>query len=63
MTTLRETFVRQFGNPSGPLGALASFIMQVRPSNRERNARTLALLEIQRSSPSAERSPASTTRR
>jgi SAM-dependent methyltransferase len=47
MTTLRETFVHQFGNPSGPLGALASFIMQVRPSNRERNARTLALLEIQ----------------
>jgi SAM-dependent methyltransferase len=47
MTTLREALVRQFGNPSGPLGALASFIMQVRPSNRERNARTLALLDIQ----------------
>jgi cyclopropane fatty-acyl-phospholipid synthase-like methyltransferase len=47
MTTLREAFVRQFGKPSGPLGTLASFIMQVRPSNRERNARTLALLDIQ----------------
>jgi SAM-dependent methyltransferase len=38
--------VRQFGKPSGPLGFLAGLIMQLRPSNRLRNARTLDLLEI-----------------
>ena len=47
MTSLREAFVRQFGRPSGLLGAVASLIMQARPSNRERNARTLSLLDIQ----------------
>ncbi len=47
MNTLRSAFVRQFGKPSGLLGAMASLIMQVRPSNRERNTRTLTLLDIQ----------------
>lgn len=46
MSTLRSVLVRQFGNPSGLLGALAGLVMRVRPSNRERNARTLALLDI-----------------
>jgi cyclopropane fatty-acyl-phospholipid synthase-like methyltransferase len=47
VTTLRDALVRQFGRPSGALGAIAGLIMQARPSNRERNARTLALLDIQ----------------
>ncbi len=42
----KQAIVRQFGNPSGLLGAVAGFIMRVRPSNRERNARTVALLDI-----------------
>jgi ubiquinone/menaquinone biosynthesis C-methylase UbiE len=38
--------VAQFGNPTGPLGHLAGFIMRTRPSNRMRNRRTVELLEI-----------------
>lgn len=38
--------VRQFGKPSGPLGALAGLVMRLRPSNRERSLRTVALLEL-----------------
>jgi len=47
MKSIRSVFVEQFGKPSGLLGKLAGFIMQVRASNRERNERTLALLGIQ----------------
>lgn len=46
MSTKAGAMVRQFGKPSGPLGLLAGLIMQLRPSNRVRNARTLELLEI-----------------
>jgi SAM-dependent methyltransferase len=46
MSTVRSALVRQFRNPSGFLGTIAGFIMRVRPSNRERNMRTLALLDI-----------------
>jgi ubiquinone/menaquinone biosynthesis C-methylase UbiE len=38
--------VAQFGNPTGPLGHLAGFVMRTRPSNRLRNRRTVELLEI-----------------
>lgn len=47
MNSLRSALVEQFGKPSGLLGRVAGFIMRVRPSNRERNLRTLALLDIQ----------------
>lgn len=46
MSTKRNAIVQQFGKPSGPLGALASLIMRVRPSNRLRNLRTLELLDL-----------------
>ena len=46
MSALRTEFVHQFGNPQGPLGRVAGLIMAVRPSNRERNFRTLELLNI-----------------
>lgn len=46
MNAARSALVRQFGKPSGLLGVLAGLIMRVRPSNRLRNARTLALLDI-----------------
>jgi SAM-dependent methyltransferase len=39
--------VRQFAKPSGLLGTLAGFIMRARPSNRERNRRTVELLGIE----------------
>ena len=44
---LRRALVRQFGKPAGLLGHLAGLVMEHRPSNRERNRRTLELLEIQ----------------
>jgi ubiquinone/menaquinone biosynthesis C-methylase UbiE len=47
MRSLRSALGDQFGNPNGFLGRVAGFIMRVRPSNRERNLRTLALLDIQ----------------
>ena len=46
MNSLRSNLMAQFGNPHGPLGWLAGEIMRRRPSNRERNDRTLALLEL-----------------
>jgi len=46
MSTVRDALVRQFGKPSGFLGAVAGLIMRVRPSNRERNLRTLTLLDV-----------------
>ena len=46
MSSLRNALVEQFGRPSGLLGRLVGFIMRVRPSNRERNLRTVALLDI-----------------
>jgi len=44
---LMKAVVRQFGRPSGLLGALVGEIMANRASNRERSRRTLELLEIQ----------------
>lgn len=46
MSWLRSVLVGQFGNPRGLLGRLAGLVMTLRPSNKERNRRTLALLEI-----------------
>jgi SAM-dependent methyltransferase len=39
--------VEQFGKPRGLLGRIAGLIMRARPSNRERNLRALALLDVQ----------------
>jgi len=36
--TVASAIVSQFGNPRGPLGAVAGWIMANRPSNRARNA-------------------------
>lgn len=44
--SLRTRLIRQFRQPHGPLGRLAGLIMATRPSNRERNRWTLALLEL-----------------
>ena len=44
---MRNAFVRQFSRPSGLFGRLAGLIMATRPSNLERNMRTLALVDIQ----------------
>lgn len=44
---MRNALVRQFSRPSGLLGRLAGLIMATRPSNLERNMRTLALVDIQ----------------
>jgi ubiquinone/menaquinone biosynthesis C-methylase UbiE len=44
---LRDAIVRQFGRPSGFVGRLVGLVMATRPSNRERNRRTIDLLEIQ----------------
>src|SRR6266498_1250124 len=46
MSAVRSALVRQFGKPSGLLGTIAGLIMRARPSNRERNVRTLVLLDI-----------------
>ena len=48
MSAVRKSIVRQFHHPTGPLGSLAGWIMAKRPSNRERNRKTLELLQIQR---------------
>jgi ubiquinone/menaquinone biosynthesis C-methylase UbiE len=45
--TLRRALVRQFAKPSGIVGHLAGIVMERRPSNRQRNLRTLEILEIQ----------------
>jgi SAM-dependent methyltransferase len=42
-----SAIVRQFGKPSGLLGRLAGLVMRVRASNRERNRRTVELLDVQ----------------
>jgi cyclopropane fatty-acyl-phospholipid synthase-like methyltransferase len=46
-SSLRQAIVRQFGQPSGVVGRLVGLVMATRPSNRERNRRTIELLEIQ----------------
>jgi ubiquinone/menaquinone biosynthesis C-methylase UbiE len=46
MRSLRAVVVEQFGKPQGLLGRLVAFVLGSRPSNRERNLRTLALLDI-----------------
>jgi ubiquinone/menaquinone biosynthesis C-methylase UbiE len=43
----RQAIVRQFGQPGGLVGRLVGLVMATRPSNRERNRRTIELLEIQ----------------
>jgi SAM-dependent methyltransferase len=45
--SLREAIVRQFGRPQGLAGRLVGLVMTVRASNRERNRRTVELLQIQ----------------
>jgi SAM-dependent methyltransferase len=44
---VRSALVRQFGRPTGLLGRLVGLIMATRPSNLERNMRTLAQVDIQ----------------
>ncbi len=44
--SLRRAIVRQFGRPTGLVGRLAGLVMTIRPSNRERNRRTVELLDI-----------------
>ncbi len=46
-SSLRQGIVRQFGQPTGLVGRLVGLVMATRPSNRERNRRTIELLEIQ----------------
>ncbi len=43
---IRSTIVGQFRRPAGRLGALAGWVMQSRPSNRQRNAWTVDLLGV-----------------
>ncbi|MFI5336731.1 MAG: class I SAM-dependent methyltransferase [Opitutales bacterium] len=47
MRTVRGVIVGQFGRPSGLLGLLAGYVMQMRSSNRLRSERTLELLNLQ----------------
>jgi len=44
--TFRSRVVAQFRRPTGVLGRLVGFVMATRPSNRERNRRTVELLQI-----------------
>lgn len=44
--TLRSRIVSQFGQPTGIVGWLVGFVLATRPSNRERNRRTIELLQI-----------------
>jgi cyclopropane fatty-acyl-phospholipid synthase-like methyltransferase len=44
--TLRSKIVAQFGRPKGIVGRLVGLVMATRPSNRERNRRTVELLQI-----------------
>jgi ubiquinone/menaquinone biosynthesis C-methylase UbiE len=46
LRTLRSTVVGQFGKPTGFFGRLIGLVMAIRPSNRERNRRTIELLQI-----------------
>jgi len=43
---LKRYLISQFKRPRGPLGRLAGWIMATRPSNRLRNAWTIALLDL-----------------
>jgi len=43
---MQERVIRQFGNPTGLLGAAAGWIMAARPSNRERNRWAVSLLQV-----------------
>ena len=45
--SLRSRIVAQFGQPTGVVGRLVGLFMATRPSNRERNRRTVDLLQIQ----------------
>ncbi len=44
--SLRSRIVAQFGQPTGIFGRLVGLVMATRPSNRERNRRTIELLQI-----------------
>ncbi len=44
--SLRSRIVAQFGRPRGILGRLVGFVMATRSSNRERNRRTVELLQL-----------------
>jgi cyclopropane fatty-acyl-phospholipid synthase-like methyltransferase len=44
--SLRAVVVEQFGRPEGLLGRVVGLVLRFRPSNRERNRRALALLDI-----------------
>src|SRR5438132_3059627 len=44
---VRSALVRQFSRPTGVLGRLVGLIMATRPSNLERNMRTVAQVDIQ----------------
>ena len=44
---IRSALVRQFSRPAGLLGRVVGLIMATRPSNLERNMRTLAQVDIQ----------------
>lgn len=44
--SLKSKIVAQFGQPSGPLGALAGRIMAARTSNRFRNEKTVELMNL-----------------
>jgi ubiquinone/menaquinone biosynthesis C-methylase UbiE len=46
VSSIGGRLVAQFGNPTGILGLLAGLIMRLRPSNRERNLRSIDLLDI-----------------
>ncbi len=43
---IRDTIVRQFKRPEGPLGGIAGWIMATRPSNVRRNLWTVGLLGV-----------------
>ncbi|NNC63994.1 MAG: class I SAM-dependent methyltransferase, partial [Gammaproteobacteria bacterium] len=44
--SLQQELVAQFRQPTGALGRLAGWTMAHRPSNRQRNACTIELLEL-----------------
>ena len=46
VVSLKSKIVAQFGQPSGPLGALAGRIMAARTSNRFRNEKTVELMNL-----------------
>jgi SAM-dependent methyltransferase len=46
MRSLRAVLVEQFGKPQGLLGRFVGLVLRFRPSNRVRNLRALALLDI-----------------